>query len=174
MYKVPLLPSNVEIPRTFGSDRYTVEPLSYDNMYPDYESVDKGADNLGKYLRQGTGFYKDCRLAEEIVEVGWHMGEWERRRSFAYVVMSPDRMTCIGGVYVNPTKKRDYDALALMWLTPDAEHLDAEVYEAFRKWLAEKWPLDKVGFPGREMSFEKWDEVPEQPGPRLTDTGDKR
>lgn len=175
MYRVPLVPSGFEVPTTFGSARFKVEPLSYANMYPDYASVDKGADNLGKYLRQNPANYRDYRLAEEVVEVGWHMGEWRRRHSFAYATMSPDGADCLGGLYVNPTKKRNYDALVLMWSTPDApEGLDAEVYEALRIWMKEWTCFTKVGFPGREMSFEEWDKVAEQPGPRLVDTGDKR
>jgi hypothetical protein len=175
MYKVPLVPSNFMAPTTFGNARFKVEPLSYYNMIQDFAAVDKSADMLGTRLRQNAANYRNYPLQQEVIEVGWHMAEWRRRHSFAYATMSPDGDTCLGGLYVNPTKKRDYDALVLMWTTPDApQGLDGEVYEALKKWMAQKWPFTKVGYPGREMSFEQWDELPEQPGPRLVDTADKK
>jgi hypothetical protein len=174
MYKVPLVPSDFMAPTTFGSESFKVEPLSYYNMIQEYAAVQKSGKNIAACLRKNEADYQNYAVQKEVIEVGWHMAERRRRHCFAYAIMSPDHKTFLGALYVNPTKKKDYDALVLMWTVPDApKGLDGEVYEALKKWIAEKWPFAKVGYPGREMSFVDWDKVAEQPGPQLVDTGDK-
>jgi hypothetical protein len=174
MYKVPLVPSDFMAPTTFGGETFRVEPLSYYNMIQEYAAVEKSGKNIAMRLRKHEADYRGYEVQKEVIEIGWHMAERRRRHCFAYAIMSPDHKRCLGALYVNPTKKRDYDALVLMWTVPDApEGLDVEVYESLKKWIDTRWPFDKVGYPGREMSFEDWDKVAEQPGPRLLDTGDK-
>jgi hypothetical protein len=77
--------------------------------------------------------------------------------------MSPDNKTCIGSLYINPTKKRDFDAEAIMWVVPGAPaELDDALYQAVKRWLKEVWPFDTVGYPGRETSFSDWDKLADQ------------
>lgn len=47
--------------------------------------------------------------------LGWHQKEFQTRRSFAYTVVSLDESMVLGCVYLNPSSKRDYDAVAFLW-----------------------------------------------------------
>ncbi len=174
MYKVPLVPANFMAPMTFEGKGFKVEPLSHYNMIQEYAAIQKSGKSIAARLRKREADYVNYPVQKEVIEVGWHMAERRRRHCFAYAVMSSDHDSCLGVLYISPTKKKDYDALVLMWTVPDAaKNLDTEVYEGLKRWVAEKWPFASVGYPGRDVSFEEWDKLPEQPGPRLADTGDK-
>ena len=163
MYNVPLVPNTFDAPVAFEGPGFRLRPLNFEVMLLDYEAVLKGALNLTTADRSDEYDYSKFTLQDEIIEVGWHTGEWRRRHSFAYSVMSPDNSVCYGSVYINPTKKREYDAEVIMWVVPD-EHarLDAAVYEGVKRWMADAWPLQKVGYPGREVSFGDWDKLADQ------------
>ena len=132
-------------------------------MMQDYEAVIKGGGNLAKAFGRSELRTAEYTLQREIIEVGWHSGEFSRRKSFAYAIMSPDNSTCYGSVYINPTFKRDYDAHVVMWVIPDApgSEFESHLYESVRRWITEVWPFANVGYPGREMSWAEWRAMPE-------------
>src|SRR5262245_56237771 len=105
-------------------------------MLADYEAVIQGALNLTTADRDDDYDYRNFTLTDDIIEIGGHIGEWRRRRSFAYSIMSLDGGTCYGSVYINPTMKRDYDAQLIMWTRPEAPSgLDAAVYDVVGRWV---------------------------------------
>jgi hypothetical protein len=160
LYNVPLVPAAFNAPVAFEGEGFRLRPLNYEVMMLDYEAVMKGALNLTNADREDEYDYSKFTLQDEIIEVGWHTGEWRRRHSFAYSVMSSDNAICYGSLYINPTRKRDYDAEAVMWVTPDAPPgLDGAVYEAVKHWLQDAWPFSNVGYPGRATSFADWDKL---------------
>ena len=163
MYRSPLVPSDFVPPESLETDRFRLQPLFYDVMLQDYEAVLLGADNLARAFGRDSFDRAAYRLQKEVIEIGWHSGEWDRRKSFAYANMSHDGKTCFGSVYVHPTLKRDYDAHVIMWVIPDTlgESFEAHVYDTVRQWIASDWPFEKVGYPGREMSWTQWRALPE-------------
>ena len=80
--------------------------------------------------------------------------------------LSHDGKTCFGSVYVHPTLKREYDAHLIMWVVPDApgDEFEAFVYATVRHWIADDWPFERIGHPGREMGLEEWRALPEPVG----------
>jgi len=163
LYKAPLVPSSFEAPTLFEGDRYVLRPLNHEVLLQDYEAVMKGASNLTNADRDDEYDYSKFTLQDEVIELGWHTGEWRRRHSFAYSIMSPDSKTCYGSVYINPTMKRDYDAQIILWTVPGSpQGLEATVYDALRAWITAVWPFKKAGYPGKEMTFAEWDALVEQ------------
>ena len=161
MYRAPLVPADFEVPSTLEADGFRLQPLTYELMLEDYEAVIAGAKNLGIAFDDPSFDPKAYTLQREVVELGWHMGEWRRRKSFAYANMSPDCATCYGSVYVHPTMKRDYDAHVITWVRPETpEGFDEHVYRIVREWM-KGWPFERVGYPGREMSWKDWHALPE-------------
>lgn len=162
MYKAPLVPADFEAPETLEADRFRLRPLNYDVMLQDYEAVVKGSANLARAFERDEAHYRNVTIQDEVIELGWHTGEWRRRKSFAYAIMSHDGKTCYGSVYIYPTFKRDYDAHIVMWTVPDVpREFDGSLYAAIRKWISEVWPFEKVGYPGREVAWTKWHALPE-------------
>ena len=164
MYRSPLIPAEFEVPDNLEADGFRLQQLNYDVLLQDYEAVILGAENLKAAFGLESFDPKTYTVQQEVIELGWHMGEWQRRKSFAYANMSHDGSTCNGSVYVLPTLKRDFDAHVIIWVIPDSpKGFDEEVYQVVRSWLAE-WPFERVGYPGREMSWEAWRALPEPKG----------
>ena len=164
MYRAPLVPADFEVPSTLEADDFRLQQLAYDVMLQDYEAVMRGAENLRVAFGQKSFDREAYTLQQEVIELGWHMGEWERRKSFAYANMKLDGSTCYGSVYVHPTLKRDYDAHVIIWVIPESpEGFDEKVYQTVQSWLTD-WPFERVGYPGREISWEDWRALPEPKG----------
>ena len=69
-----------------------------------------------------------------------------------------------GCVYVNPTRKRGYDAAVFLWARQSelAGGLETRLYAAVREWIAKEWPFAKVAFPGRDIGWDEWRAVPDE------------
>ena len=68
------------------------------------------------------------------------------RSSFAYTVVSPDESEVIGCLYINPTKKGDYDARISMWIRTSMldKGMDAILYNSVKDWIEKDWPFKKL------------------------------
>ena len=163
MYRVPLVPHDFQPPRTLEAERFRLRPLDHAVMLQDYDAVIRGAAAIARAYRREAAYYRAFTLQDEVIELGWHVGEWRRRRSFAYAVMSHDDATCYGSVYVYPTPKRDYDAEIIQWTVPDAPgpDFDTHLQATVRDWLSQAWPFARVAFPGRDIDWASWDALPE-------------
>lgn len=62
-----------------------------------------------------SGWPVGLTLEQNLIDLGWHQKEFQTRRSFAYTVVSLDESMVLGCVYLNPSSKRDYDAVAFLW-----------------------------------------------------------
>jgi hypothetical protein len=49
--------------------------------------------------------YEGLTLEQNLIDLGWHQKEFQRRRSFAYTVVHPSESQVLGCVYINPTRK---------------------------------------------------------------------
>ena len=77
-------------------------------------------------------------------------------------MLSPDRQSELGCVYINPSTKAGYDATVRIWVTKQgaAAGLDPVLEKTVRAWIAAKWPFKKVAFPGRDMPVSEWNALP--------------
>ena len=102
-------------------------------------------------------------LEQNLIDLGWHQKEFQTRRSFAYTVVSLDESMVLGCVYLNPSRKRDYDAVALLWARQSRleSGLEERLLAAVRGWLTDLWPFTKVAFPGRDVDWNTWRSLPE-------------
>ncbi len=104
---------------------------------------------------------KDFTFEQNLIDLGWHQKEFQKRSSFAYTVVSLDESQVIGCVYINPTTNGDYDAEITMWVRASVlKHgLDAIVFDAVQKWISKDWPFQKVAYPGREIPWAEWESM---------------
>jgi hypothetical protein len=77
--------------------------------------------------------------------------------------MSPDEEQLLGCVYVDPPEKQGEDAVVVFWVRADEEDtgLEAELETAVRRWIAAEWPFRAVRWPGRDISWQVWDDLPD-------------
>jgi YVTN family beta-propeller protein len=116
-------------------------------------------------------FLVDAGLKPESIDKGEDYGELKRHQwefqnasAFAYGILTPDEQKEVACVYVNPSKKSGYDTQVRVWIAkPGANpEFDKQLEAAVREWIKTKWPLQKVGYPGLDMSMEKWNALPER------------
>jgi len=111
-----------------------------------------------------------CELPEgltfeqDLIDLGWHQKEFQRRRSFAYTVVTPSESEVTGCVYINPTPKRGYDAVIFLWARQSELKggLETRLYAAVREWVAKEWPFKKVAYPGRDIDWNTWQSIPDE------------
>ena len=81
--------------------------------------------------------------------------EFKQKKAFAYSVFSRDKGNYIGCVYIHPTTNRNYDCEVFLWVRDSQIHLDKALFDNTKKWLKD-WPVKKIAFPGREISWKEW------------------
>jgi hypothetical protein len=78
--------------------------------------------------------------------------------------VNPFETFVTGCVYINPTRKRDYDAAVYLWARQSelAGGLETRLYAAVREWVAKVWPFAKVAFRGRDIGWDEWRAIPDE------------
>jgi hypothetical protein len=79
--------------------------------------------------------------------------------------MSLDEGRLLGCVYVDPpTKEAGFDAEVYLWVRADelGTGLEVALEEAVRRWVSEEWPFERVIHPGRDLTFEVWERLPDR------------
>jgi hypothetical protein len=103
-------------------------------------------------------------MEDAVKDMENEQGQWEKGESFPYAVLDPEKTRERGCVYVRPSKKAGYDAVVKMWVTAEeyAAGFDEKLYAWTRTWVESAWPFAKVAYPGREISQEEWDVLPDK------------
>ena len=101
---------------------------------------------------------KELTFEQDLIDLGWHQKEFQRRRSFAYTIVRLDESQVLGCLYINPTTKGDYDASITMWVRASMldKGLDTILFNSVKQWITKDWPFKKVAYPGRQIKWEEW------------------
>ena len=104
---------------------------------------------------------QDLSLEQDLIDLGWHQKEFQRRSEFAYTVMNPSESECLGCVYVRPTPKKGYEAAVYLWVRKSEfnKGLDPLLFKAVKEWISSKWPFETAAYPGREIDWDAWQEI---------------
>jgi hypothetical protein len=158
------VPEDFEVPEKLETERFRLRMLSVNDVVKDYDAVMSSIDHLrGAFGPRSRWPSPDLTLEQDLIDLGWHQKEFQRRSSFAYTVMNLSESQCLGCVYIDPTRKRGYDAEVYLWVR-ESEYkkgLDPILFQAVKQWIAKAWPFKEVAFPGREVDWETWDAFPE-------------
>lgn len=161
----PFVPSDFSVPEKLETPEFRLRMLTVNDVVKDYDAVMTSVDHLrGVFGPHSTWPRPDLTLEQDLIDLGWHQKEFQRRSSFAYTVMDPTESTCLGCVYIDPTTKRGYDAEVFLWVRKSEfdKGLDPKLLLAVKEWVAEKWPFKKVAYPGRDIDWEEWEALPER------------
>jgi hypothetical protein len=162
----PFVPSDFDVPAGLEADRFILRMLTVNDVVKDYDAVMTSIDHLqGVFGPQSKWPKPDLSLEQDLIDLGWHQKEFQRRSSFAYTVMSPSESECLGCVYVVPTSKKGYEAAVYLWVRKSEfdKGLDPFLFRAVKGWISTKWPFETTAFPGREIDWEAWQEIPSEP-----------
>ncbi len=154
------VPPDFAVPAGLETSDFRLRMLTIHDVVKDYDAVMTSREHLRQddsvFGPQSSWPAADLSLEQDLIDLGWHQKEFQRRTSFAYTVMSPDEQRCLGCVYFYPTDN-DYDAQAIAWVRQSDLHLDAQLITALKQWLMEAWPCwQSVAWPGRDLTWNVW------------------
>ncbi|MEM9979941.1 MAG: GNAT family N-acetyltransferase [Cyanobacteria bacterium P01_D01_bin.2] len=158
-----LVPKEFDVPAAFEMEAYRLRMLTVNDVVKDFDAVITSADHLKGVFPPPSTWPDGLSLEQDLIDLGWHQKEFQRRTSFAYTMMSLDESRCLGCVYFYPSDRQGYDALALLWARQSelAGGLEERLFADVRQWLKDRWPFESVAFPGRDFSWEDWFALPQ-------------
>lgn len=135
------MPADFEIPLGLETDRFVLRPLTIHDVVKDYDAM----------ISRGPAT-QDLTLEQNLMDLGWHQVEFQRRSSFTYTVMASDSGRCLGCLYIYPSKTEGTDADIHMWVRGEEQTtgLDGYLYDTVRRWIDEAWCFNQVAYPERE------------------------
>ena len=161
----PFVPADFDVPAGLETEQFILRMLTINDVVKDYDAVMNSVEHLrGVFGPQSKWPKPDLSLEQDLIDLGWHQKEFQRRDSFAFTVMIPSESECLGCVYVVPTRKKGHEAAVYLWVRKSEfdKGLDPILFKAVKGWLSSKWPFEKVAYPGREIDWQAWQEIPSE------------
>jgi hypothetical protein len=158
----PFVPADFRVPARLETAEFRLRMLSVSDVVKDYDAVMTSTAHIKRLF--GSTWPEGMSLEENLVDLGWHQKEFQRRTSFAFTVVAPDESRVLGCVYINPTRKRGYDASVSMWARQSelASGLEDRLVTAVKAWIAKEWPFKNVAYPGRGLDREAFRSLPDE------------
>jgi len=151
----PLVPENFEVPERLETDKFRLRMLTINDVEKDYDAVMTSIDHLqGVFGPRSKWPSPDLTKEQDLIDLGWHQKEFQKRSSFAYTVMNLNESQCLGCVYIYSPSNPEFDAEVYLWVRKSEyeKSLDGILYKAVKNWISQKWPFKKVTYPGRDRS----------------------
>ncbi|MGE5176233.1 MAG: hypothetical protein ACM3JJ_07625 [Hyphomicrobiales bacterium] len=158
---IPFVPADFAVPEKLETGEFRLRMLTVNDVVKDYDAVMTSVEHL-KTIWPGSGWPEGLTLEQDLIDLGWHQREFQTRRSFAYTVVTPSEDRVVGCVYIDPTRRRGYDAAVFLWARQSelAGGLETRLYAAVKSWIATAWPFEAVAFPGRDIEWNVWRSIP--------------
>jgi hypothetical protein len=153
------VPPAFEVPDSVETEDYRIRPLTVHDVVRDYDAVMTSIDRLRAVFGPASPWpYPELTLTQDLVDLGWHQKEFQRRSSFTFAVTNLADTEQLGCVYIYPSTHSGWDADVYLWTRdrPGADELDANLYQTVTSWISEAWPFSKVAYPGRSISWGDW------------------
>ena len=132
---------------------FRIRPLTIHDVDIDYEAIMLSIDHLQKRKVFGDLSKwpsKTLTKEQDLIDLGWHQKEFQRRTSFAYIVMNEEETNYIGCIYIYPSEKADAEVYLWVTETEYKKGTDSLLFNIVKKWIDESWPFKTVVYPGRE------------------------
>ncbi|WP_018656077.1 hypothetical protein [Actinomadura flavalba] len=138
------------MPTLVAGLRFRIRPITVHDVVKDYGAVHGSLDRLrGRFGPEWGWPDGEFTLEQALIDVAWMQKEAQLRRSFSYVVTTPDELHQYGRIQVAPCDDGECDAVVVFWVRDGAPRgLEAEVEEFVRQWVTTAWPFTTVRFPG--------------------------
>jgi hypothetical protein len=167
MLTSPLVPHDFDVPNIVETAEFRLRMLTVHDVIKDYDAVMSSVERLTTVFGDQSGWPHGLTLEQDLIDLGWHQKEFQRRTSFAYTVMSLDESTCLGCVYIMPPYRGDVDAgefeaAVFLWVRDSAYEtgMDERLYPFVQQWIAGAWPFKSVAYPGRDIAWDDWRTLP--------------
>ena len=162
---IKFVPDSVTVPTGIETEDFRIRMLTVSDVVKDYDAVMTSVDHLqGVFGPNSSWPAKDLTLEQDLIDLGFHQKEFQLGRAFAYTVVSLDESRCLGCVYIDPAQKVGYEAAVILWVRASEVEtgLDEKLSAALERWLSDHWWFKSVAFPGRKISWQNWELLPDK------------
>ena len=156
------VPRDFAVPDLLETEQFRIRMLTVNDVVKDYDAVMSSLEHLQEMFLENWGWpSSDLTLEQDLIDLGWHQKEFQRRSSFAYTVVAPDESRVTGCIYIFPFENSGYDAQVTMWVRADTlkSGMDQILFQTVKSWIKDDWPFKKVAYPGRDMSWEQYNDL---------------
>ncbi len=148
----PFVPADFEPPRALALPEFELVPLGVEHNASDHAAWTSSI----AHIRATPGFeatdwppVNGMSLEANHGDLAGHARDFAERTGFTFTVLAPGTADVIGCVYIYPAKDGGHDAQVRSWVQADVAHLDAPLHAAVSRWLAERWPFERVRYADR-------------------------
>ena len=160
----PFVPTEFDIPSILETKNYRLRMLTVHDLVKDFDAVISSSVKL-REVWPASDWPLGLTLEENLVDLGWHQREFTTRRSFAFTVVTLDETRVLGCVYINPTRKKNYDAEIYLWTRTaekETDPTDEQLLTTVENWVAQDWPFVSPTFPGKKIPWSVWNQLDEE------------
>lgn len=163
--EIKFVPDDFSVPRVVETGGFRLRPLTVFDVVKDYEAVMSSRDRLRAVFGPKTTWPSDTMsLQQNLADLRMHQTEFLQRKAFCYAVFTPDESRELGCVYLYKSNKAGFDAKAFLWVRDSevSRGYDGELFEFIQAWLSEAWPFERVAYPGRSISWDEFNALPDR------------
>lgn len=146
------VPRDFEVPVAVDGDGFRLRPLTIHDVVRDFDAVMSSREHLWRRFGTVWSWPKpDMTLEQNLIDLGWHHKEFQRRSSFAYTVVAPDDSRTMGCVYVYPPSEAGLDAEVWFWARQSelSRGLEDLLEAKLRYWLRAAWGFHALSLNGQ-------------------------
>ena len=157
--KTTFVPASFKPTREHISDVFKFVVLDENVAAQDYEAVMSSQKHLvGIFGPDSKWPSATMTFEENKASLIVHGAEFTSRQAFAYSIFNNKSDSCIGSIYIDPSRVEHYDCEIHYWLRQNELALEAKLHQAIKQWFEQEWPFKNIAFPGREISWHQWQE----------------
>jgi len=146
--KSPFVPADFAVPMAHKTAGYQLVPLGPALAKHDYDAYMSSIDHLRTTFGSGKWPHAGITMDEAIKDVEGEQARFQARKSFTYAVLSLDGKKELGCLYIRPSRKPEFDAKVVMWVTKAEldQGLQPKLLADTKAWLTKAWPFKKPEF----------------------------
>ena len=146
------VPDDFDPPRALALPQFHLVPLGTEHNESDHAAWMSSI----AHIRATSGFESwdwppldGMSLESNRSDLDAHARDFAERAGFTFTVLRPGTHEVIGCLYIYPAKDGEHDAQVRSWVRADVAELDAPLHAAVSRWLAERWPFERVAYADR-------------------------
>jgi hypothetical protein len=144
---VSFVPDDFDPPRELVLPAFHLVPLGAEHNASDHAAWMSSI----AHIRATPGFehtgwppVDGMTIEANLGDLEAHARDFAERTGFTFTVLRPGTEEVIGCLYIYPAKDGEHDAHVRSWVRADVAELDASLHAAVSRWLAERWPFERV------------------------------
>lgn len=147
----PFVEADFAVPTEVERPGFRLSMLTTADLLIDYVAVIANASSLQGLFDADDPWPHGLTLEQNLVDLGWHEKEFQRRTSFAYKVTDPASTVEWGCIYLYPPADPAHDVDLIWWTRADLEPSIGAAIDTFvPAWVDTDWPFANVNIAGHQ------------------------